>query len=383
MTGALFQHSCEEKNNQKKHKQNFSPASTGFVLLARKVLVCIFLSSKRKVLFLFCLIFFSAIISFMIHDLIIIGGGPAGSAAAVYAARKRLNTLFITSEFGGQSVVSEKIYNWIGTTEIAGSKLASDLKDHVLANAKGADDAGSTISTLEVKEGLKVISIIKNTKGKIFQVKTEDNQEFDSKTILIATGSKRRKLEVKNADRLEHKGLTYCASCDGPMFADQDVAVIGGGNAGFETAAQLLAYCKSVTLLNRSDVFRADPITIEKLSQNPKLKIIKNIDILEIQGENFVDGILIKDKNTGIEQNLKVAGIFVEIGQIPNTDFVKNLIPLDAIGRIEIDPWTNKTKTEGIWAAGDCTNILYHQNNIAAGDAVKALEDIFLHIHTK
>lgn len=310
----------------------------------------------------------------MKYDLIIIGGGPAGSAAAIYAARKRLNTLFITSEFGGQSVVSETIYNWIGTKEISGSDLAKNLKDHVLANSG---------ESLIIKEGLKVISIIKNAEEKIFQTKTEDNQEFKSKTILITTGSKRRKLEVKNADKLEHKGLTYCASCDGPMFADQDVAVIGGGNAGFETAAQLLAYCKSVSLLNRSDVFRADPITIEKLSQNPKLKIIKNIDILEIQGENFVDGILIKDKNTGIEQNLKVAGIFVEIGQIPNTDFVKDLVPLDKIGKIKIDPWTNKTETTGIWAAGDCTNILYHQNNIAAGDAVKALEDIYLYIHTK
>jgi len=310
----------------------------------------------------------------MIYDLIIIGGGPAGAAAAVYASRKRLNTLFITSEFGGQSVVSEKIYNWIGSPSIGGAELAENLKKHVLANAGEGQ-------TLQIKEGEKVNSVFKNKET--FKIKTDTEEEFETKTILIATGSKRRKLEVKNADKLEHKGLTYCATCDGPMFSGMDVAVIGGGNAAFESAAQLLAYCNSVTLINRSDTFRADEITVEKLSKNPKLKIITNSDILEIKGENFVDGMLIKDRATGEEKELKVSGIFVEIGQIPNTDFVKDLVPLDKLNRIKIDPWTGKTETPGIWAAGDCTNILYHQNNIAAGDAVKALEDIYLTIHTK
>jgi len=308
----------------------------------------------------------------MIYDLTIIGGGPAGSAAAIYASRKRLKTLFITSEFGGQSVVSEKIYNWIGTIEIAGSKLAEDLKNHVKANAG---------DFLEIKEGLKVNNAVKKENN--FLVKTELGEEFETKTILIATGSGRRKLEAKNADKLEHKGLTYCATCDGPMFSDMDVAVIGGGNAAFESASQLLAYCKSVTLVSRNSNFRADEITVEKVSKNPKLKIITNSDILEIKGENFVEGIIIKDKATGEEKEIKVSGIFVEIGQIPNTNFLKDIVPLDKIGRIKIDPWTNKTETAGIWAAGDCTNILYHQNNIACGDAVKALEDIYLTLHTR
>ena len=308
----------------------------------------------------------------MIYDLIIIGGGPAGSAAAVYASRKRLKTLFITSEFGGQSIVSEKIHNWIGTIEIAGSKLAEDLKNHVMANAS---------DVLEIKEGLEVNGVIKN--GETFKVKTKSGEEFETKTILITTGSGRRKLEAKNADKLEHKGLTYCATCDGPMFSDMDVAVIGGGNAAFESASQLLAYCKSVTLVSRSRNFRADEITVDKVSKNAKIKIITNSDILEIKGENFVEGMIIKDRATGEEKEIKVSGIFVEIGQIPNTDFVKDIVPLDKIGKIKIDPWTNKTETVGIWAAGDCTNILYHQNNIAAGDAVKALEDIYLAIHTK
>lgn len=319
----------------------------------------------------------------MTYDLIIIGGGPAGASAAVYAARKRLNTLFLTAEWGGQSVVSEKIYNWIGSTSISGQELAENLRKHVLANSIGSENTkeeGSN-STLLAKEGEKVTDIEK--KGETFEVTTEKGEKFLTKTILIATGSGRRKLEAKNADKLEHKGLTYCASCDGPLFSDADVVVAGGGNAGFETAAQLLAYCKSVTLLHRSDTFRADEITVEKVLKNPKMKAVKNVEILEILGDKFVEGLIYKDKITGKETKLDVTGVFVEIGQIPNTDFVKKVVPLDEYGRIKINPMTGQTETPGIWAAGDCTNILYHQNNIAAGDAVRALEDLYLFLHTR
>jgi NADH-dependent peroxiredoxin subunit F len=313
----------------------------------------------------------------MIYDLIIIGGGPAGTAAAVYAARKRLKTLLIISEWGGQSIVSKQIYNWIGTPTISGSELAQNFKKHVLAN---------TGESLEVKEGEKVTSVTKpadERQASVFLVKTESGQEFSTKTILIATGSSRKKLQAKNADRLEHKGLTYCASCDGPLFADMDVAVVGGGNAAFESAAQLLAYCKSVTLIHRSDTFRADEITVEKVLQNPKMSVIKNAEIVEVLGDKFVEGLIYKDAKTGEQKELKVSGIFVEIGQIPNTDFIKDLVPLDSGSRIKIDAKNQKTETAGIWAAGDCTDVLYHQNNIAAGDAVRALEDIYLAIHTK
>ena len=310
----------------------------------------------------------------MTYDLIIIGGGPAGAAAAVYASRKKLQTLFITAQWGGQSVVSEQIYNWIGTPSLSGNELAENFKKHVLENS----GAGQTLT---VKEGMRVDAISKEEN--LFKVKTDASEEFLTKTILITSGSGRRKIEAKNADKLEHKGLTYCASCDGPLFEGMDVVVIGGGNAGFEAAAQLLAYCKSVTLLQRSDLFRADEIIVEKVLKNPKMKAVKNVDIVEIQGEKFVEGIVYKDKNTNETTELKIAGIFVEIGQIPNTNFLKGVVPLDDIGRIEIDAWTQKTKIPGIWAAGDCTNVLYHQNNIAAGDAVRALEDIYLAIHTK
>ena len=306
----------------------------------------------------------------MIYDLVILGGGPAGCAAAVYSARKQLKTILITSEFGGQSTVSTVIYNWIGTPEISGVDLGENLKKHVLYY-KG--------EFLDIVEGERISKIEK--KDKIFNITTNSGKNYESKTVLVATGSGRRKLEAENAEKFEHKGITYCASCDGPLFSDQDVVVIGGGNAGFETALQLLAYCKSVTMLHRSDEFRADEITVEKASIDPKMTIIKNVEILKVDGENFVSSITYKDKNTGEKKVLPTAGIFVETGQIPNTEFLKDLAILNKEGKIIVDPINQRSQIDGLWAAGDATDCLYHQNNIAAGDAVKALEDIYIWIH--
>lgn len=306
----------------------------------------------------------------MTYDLIIIGGGPAGVSAGVYAARKRLKTLLITPEFGGQSIVSEGIENWIGTVKISGNDLAKSLKEHLLAYA------GETVTVLEEQ----VNDIKKNDSG--FNV-ISDNGSHDAKAVLVATGSTRRKLEVPGAEEFDNKGLTYCASCDGPLFAGQDVVVIGGGNAALETSAQLLAYCKSVTLLNRSEKLKGDEITVEKLKSNPNFKIILNAVPKEVKGDKFVNAIMYEDAVSKESIELKVAAIFVEIGLIPTTYFTKNVLELNAIGQIPVDPRNQKTNTKGIWGAGDCTDGLYHQNNIAAGDAVKALEDIYMELNTK
>ena len=232
---------------------------------------------------------------------------------------------------------------------------------------------------LTVKEGEMVTGVSKNKDG--FLVTTDNDKTYNSKTLLITTGSSRRKLNAKGADRLEHNGITYCASCDGPLFDGQNVAVIGGGNAGFETAAQLLAYTKSVTLLEYKNSWKADPVTVERVLKNPKIKAFNNVEVVEIKGEKFVNGLVYKDNKTGAITELPVTGVFVEIGQIPNTDFTKNIVELDDYGRIKIDHRKQITSTKGIWAAGDATDILYHQNNIAAGDAVKAVEDIYLYLH--
>ncbi len=304
------------------------------------------------------------------YDLTIIGGGPAGVAAGVYAARKLLKTLFISPEFGGQSVVSDDIQNWIGTPHIAGAKLAKDLEAHLKEYALGVVDIKSEYA----------VSIKKISGG--FSVTTEKNT-YETKTILIATGSHRRKLDIPGAAEFDHKGVTYCASCDGPFFTAQDVVVVGGGNAAFESAAQLLAYTKSVTLLNRGTEFRADALTVEKLRQHPNFKIITNAVPVEILGDKLAVGIVYEDQITKEKVRLETPGIFVEIGAIPTTEFAKEVVELNATGYIPVDPRTQQTKTEGIWAAGDCTDGLYHQNNIAAGDAVKALEDIYLSLKAK
>ncbi len=307
----------------------------------------------------------------MLYDLAIIGGGPAGVAAGVYASRKRLKTVFITKDFQGQSSVSEGVENWIGTVKISGTDLAKSLENHLRAYAE---------KFVDIKEGELCANIEK--KDGHFLVTTNESS-YETKTILITTGSRRRKLEVPGADTFDNKGLTYCATCDGPLFADQDVVVIGGGNAAFESAAQLLAYCKSVTLLNRSDEFRADPVTVEKVLKSPKMKALKNTVPLEVKGEKFVTGIVYKNTKTGETTEIPVGGIFVEIGSLPNTDFAKALVTVDEYGRIVTDPRTQSASEKGVWAAGDCTDGLYHQNNIAAGDAVKALEDIYQYLHTK
>jgi len=241
--------------------------------------------------------------------------------------------------------------------------------------------------------------------------------------LLITSGAHRRKLPVPGAEEFDQKGLTYCASCDGPLFSGQDVVVIGGGNAGFETAAQLLAYAKSVTLLNRGEEFKADPVTVKKVLANEKMTGLLNADISEVLGDKFVTGIKYKDTKTDEIKELSLTGVFVEIGLVPNTDFLAGIIELDGVKRIKVDPMTQQailtsqtpemaldarhgesvdgnavntavTETQrlpneaddvvsGVWAAGDCADGLYQQNNIAVGDAIKAIEDIYNHLHTK
>src|SRR3990167_1193275 len=247
------------------------------------------------------------------YDLIIIGGGPAGVAAAIYAARKQLKTVLITEEIGGQSVVSEGIENWIGAPKIHGQELAKLFKAHLEA-VKG--------DIVTPALGERVTSLAKTEEG--FLAKTKTGKEFAAKAVLIASGAGGRKLDIPGADQFENKGVTYCASCDGPLFGGMDVAVVGGGNAGFETALQLLAYARSVTLLHRHQDFKADPITIEKAEAHPNMRILANTEPTEVLGEQFVTGLKYKEKDSGEIKELAVSGVFVEAGVLPNTGFVED-----------------------------------------------------------
>ncbi len=307
------------------------------------------------------------------YDLAIVGGGPAGVAAGVYAARKRLKTVFIAETIGGQSVDSIGIENWIGTVKLSGLDLAKSLESHLRAYA-------SDVVTIMLGE--RATAVTKN-ESEGFTITTTKNT-FEAKAILITTGGSRKKLAVPGALEFENKGVTYCASCDGPIFAGQDVVVVGGGNAGFETAAQLLAYSKSVTLVHRSSDFsKADPSTVSAVLAHPNMKALTNTDPVEVKGAQFVEGLIVKNKTTNETLTVPAAGIFVEIGALPATGLVKDVVLLDQWGHIAVDAKTQRASTLGIWAAGDCTDALYHQNNIAAGDAVKALEDIYYYLKMK
>ncbi len=310
----------------------------------------------------------------MTYDLIIIGGGPAACAAAVYAARKQLTTLMIATEIGGQSAVSDTIFNWIGTPTISGSDLATSLKTHVEEYTKAPH-------TLTLSLGKRVDKVSKD--GDVFSITIADSSDTPTaRAVLIATGSHHRKLEVPGAADFEHKGIMYCATCDGPLFAGQPVAVIGGGNAALEAVVQLAQYASHVTLIHRSETYRADPITVTTVASLPNVTMYTSTDLLEIKGDKFVSSIVYKPTGASEPIELPVTGVFVEIGQIPATSLVQDVVPLDQSGKIFVDPTNQRTKLLGIWAAGDCTTGLYHQNNIAAGDAVKAIEDLYIWLKT-
>ena len=310
----------------------------------------------------------------VMYDLAIIGGGPAGVAAGVYAARKHLETIFIAGAIGGQSTESSDIQNWIGTPHIAGPELAKAFEAHL------REYAGDSVNLKIGERAERVERAAEGSPTGGFQIQTEKSS-YSAKTVLVATGGSRKKLQAKGAAEFENKGVTYCASCDGPLFTDQDVVVVGGGNAGFETAAQLLAYAKSVTLVHRgSDFLKADASTVKTILDNSKMRTIKESQPVEVKGDNFVKSIIIKNRATGALTEVPAAGIFVEIGMIPSTDLVKGLVEFDEWGRIKVDGKSQRTSTPGIWAAGDCSDGLYHQNNIAAGDAVKAVEDIYYYL---
>lgn len=310
------------------------------------------------------------------HDLIIIGGGPAAVAAGIYAARKKLKTLLLTESMESQSFVSDKIENWIGEVSISGFELMQKLEGHLRAQ-----------ESIKIQTGDRAMNIVASncTDGPLrrsfseaskrvcdFVVSTKQGNEYTAKALIIAAGGRRRKLGVPGEDTFAGTGVAYCATCDAPIFKDKDVVVVGGGNAGLEAVVDLLAYAKKIYLMVRGDALKGDPVTQEEITKHEKVDIIYNADIKEVVGSKFVDGLRYKDSKTGKEQVLSVQGVFVEVGSMPNSEMVKDLVTLNAYGEIVIDAKTATTSHPGIFAAGDITDDIYKQNNIAAGDGVRA-----------
>ncbi|MEK7193922.1 MAG: FAD-dependent oxidoreductase [Patescibacteria group bacterium] len=304
------------------------------------------------------------------YDLIILGGGPAGAAAGVFAARKKIKTLLVTESFGGQSVIAAEIRNFIGFKSISGIELAKKLKEHL------ADQ-----ENIEIKDGVRVSKIEKSGTG--FSVLTSQGESFETKTILIALGSRYRRLNVSGEDKFEGKGVFYCSTCDAPLMKGKTAGVIGGGNSGFGAAADLLPYASKIYVLEYSDILKADQITQEKIKNSGKAEIITMAEVSEISGGEFVSGLKYKDRRSGEVKEIKLDGVFVAIGYQPNSDLVKDLVELNPRGEIIINHQTQKTSCEGIWAAGDITDVLYKQINIAIGDATKAVLNIYEYLNKK
>jgi alkyl hydroperoxide reductase subunit F len=290
------------------------------------------------------------------YEIIIIGGGPAGMAAAVYAARKRLNTLLITGDIGGQVNWTAGVENYLGYQFIEGYELISKFQQQV------------DQFPIEQKIGLKVKQVKKIDGG--FEIIAESGEIFQSKVVLLATGKRPRRLNVEGEMELTGRGVTYCATCDGPVFTGQRVAVIGGGNSAIEAALDMVKIAEHVDMVSVTPL-TGDPIMIEKLTAAKNLTIFTEFQTEKIFGQGLAKGIVIRDLKTGISQPLDVTGVFVEIGLVPNSDLVKDLVKLNENGEVPVN-CSCETEIPGLYAAGDVTTVPEKQIVIAAGEGAKA-----------
>jgi NADH-dependent peroxiredoxin subunit F len=289
-------------------------------------------------------------------ELIIVGSGPAGMAAAVYAARKQLNVLLVSSDIGGQVNLANGVENYPGFQFIEGFDLIAKFQEQV------------NQFPIEQKIKQKVVQIQKNGEG--FEVDCESGDKYLGKVVILASGKRPRKLNVEGEIELMGKGITYCSICDGPDFTGQKVAVIGGGNSAIESTLDMVKVAEHVDLVSVT-ALTGDPVLIDKLSDADNLTIYTEEKTERILGRDTVEGIVIKDLKTGAYKTLEVSGVFVEIGLVPNSDMVKDLIKLNPLGEVPIN-CSCETELPGLFAAGDVTTVPEKQIVIAAGEGAKA-----------
>jgi len=293
----------------------------------------------------------------MVYDLIIVGGGPAGITAGIYGARYKLKILMITKDFGGQ--IAKKavpIENYPGFKEISGQDLIQKFKDH--------------LDKFEID--IEMDSVVKIGKNEIFSVLTKNGKKFESKSVIVASGSDPRPLKVPGEKEFLGKGGSYCPTCDAPLFKGRTVAIIGGGNAGFEAAIALSRWAKKIYILEYGEKVVADIENQELAQKTGKVEIINNAALKEIKGQKLVESIIYQDRKTGQDKELKVEGVFVEIGSQPASSFAKDLVEFNERGEIKVDFETFQTKTLGLFAAGDVNVGKYKQIVTAAGEGAKA-----------
>jgi alkyl hydroperoxide reductase subunit F len=292
-----------------------------------------------------------------VYDLIIVGGGPAGLNTALYAKRKGLKVGIITRDIGGQVMDTSSVENYLGFTSLSGEELMKKFINHVNE---------LNVPILEYEE-LEAVNVKDNSSMR--EVVLKGGQKFNTYSVVIATGSKPRKLGVPGEKEYAGKGVCYCAICDGPLFAGEEVIVAGGGNSAVEAAIDLAKIVKKVTIVHRSQ-FRADQILIDQLSKLDNVEVKLQTQILEVQGDKFMTGVKVKDKESGEEFFVEGAGLFVEIGYLPNSEIFSDLLELNERKEIVVDRY-GKTSVEGIYAAGDVTDTPYKQIIMAAGDGAK------------
>ena len=291
------------------------------------------------------------------YDLVIVGGGPAAMSAAVYAARKMLNCAVITRDFGGQVLETSEIENWLGFQSINARDLVASFVDHV----------NNFDMTMASNRGVAVIT----QEGTIFRIATDDGNVYSSRAVVLATGKRHRPLGIPGEKELVGRGVAYCATCDAPFFRDKTVVVVGGGNSAFTTAVDLLKVGAEVIMVNFIEGWQADEALQERVSRDEKAKLFDYHQVLRIEGTTGVEGVVIREREKGYERLLEAEGVFVEIGLLPNSESVKDLVALNDLGEVIID-CSCRTDVEGFFGAGDVTTVPHKQIIISAGEGAKA-----------
>lgn len=297
-------------------------------------------------------------------EVLVIGGGPAGAAAAIYAARKGIRTGIVAERFGGQVMDTLSIENFISVPATEGPKLAMALEEHVKHYP------------VDVMNHQRVVKV---KPGALATVHLENGGTLQAKALIVATGARWRTMNVPGEKEMMTKGVAFCPHCDGPLFKGKRVAVVGGGNSGVEAAIDLAGIVKHVTLLEFADELRADAVLQNKLNSLANVKVIKSAQTTEVTGKGQVSGLMYQDRKSGETHWVELEGIFVQIGLLPNTDFLKETVELTKAGEIVVDS-RGQTSVPGIFAAGDCTTVPYKQIIIAMGEGAKAALSAFDHL---
>ncbi|MEG0413434.1 MAG: alkyl hydroperoxide reductase subunit F, partial [Comamonas sp.] len=302
-------------------------------------------------------------------DVLVVGGGPAGAAAAIYAARKGIRTGIAADRIGGQMLDTVDIENFISVSKTEGPKLSAAMENHI---------RDYDVDIMGLQRAAKLIPA--TTEGGLIEVQTESGASLKAKTVILSTGARWRNMNVPGEEQYRTKGVTYCPHCDGPLFKGKDVAVIGGGNSGVEAAIDLAGLVKHVTVLEFAAELKADAVLQKKLHSLPNVTVILNAQTTEVNGDGKkVTGITYKDRTTDEIKQIVLEGIFVQIGLLPNTDWLKGTVNLTRFGEIEINA-RGETNVPGVFAAGDCTNVPYKQIIIAAGAGATAALSAFDHL---